>query len=355
MKKFGSLFLACLLASLMLLVGCGDEKTSYDVSQYITLGEYKNGSFTTQDTALTEEEVQEAILALRTEHATNEVVERAAGEGDIACITYVGYIDGKTFSGGSYTDVAGFDLKLGSGNFIPGFEEQLVGAVAGQDVSVNVTFPEDYHNAEYAGKAAVFEVHVISIKEVVLPEYNDDLVYKKLGYETVAAYEEDLREQLAANKINQIEAAKYQSCWDYALANATVFAYPTERLQAEESSIYNYAYQSWAAQFQGTYTWDEYLTLAMGMNTAQFDEYCDTYAKETLTQELLIRAIAQEEGITVSKEEYETTANYYATMYGLKDVAAVEEYMGKETLELMATYDKVLDLLYESATFTVAE
>lgn len=353
MKRFGSLLLVCLLASLMLLVGCGDEKVSYDVSQYITLGEYKNGSFTTQDTALTEEEVEAAILAMRTEHATNEVVERAAGEGDIACITYVGYIDGKTFSGGSYTDVAGFDLKLGSGSFIPGFEDQLIGATAGQDVSVNVTFPEDYHTAEYAGKKAVFEVHVISVKEVVLPEYNDDLVYKKLGYESVAAYEEDLREQLAASKVNQIEAAKYQSCWDYALENATVSAYPTERLQAEESNIYNYAYQSWAAQYQSVYTWDEYLALSMGMNSAQFDEYCDTFAKETMTQELLIRAIADAEGIEVSKEDYAATASYYAAMYGLESTEQVEEYMSKETLELMAMYEKVLDILYESATFTV--
>ena len=214
-----------LMAAMLSLSACGSSKDAettapaedmeqetngfYDVVSYeeltskvIKLGEYKGLEAEKTVVEVTDETVQDEIWQIKKQYAVPEDVERAADLRDITVIDFTGYVDGETSEGMQGTEYA---LELGSGNFIPGFEEQLVGAVAGQDVEVHVTFPEDYYE-EMAGKPVVFTVTVNKVYEIVMPEVNDAFVARTFGYATVEEAKAALQE--LKNKERFAEQAK---------------------------------------------------------------------------------------------------------------------------------------------------
>src|SRR6185437_2226344 len=157
------------------------------------LGQYKGLEVGRRETAVEEEQIDEEIERLRDRLATLETVERAADTGDHVVIDYVGSVDGTEFEGGTGRDQL---LELGSGRLIPGFEEQLVGASAGDERTVSVTFPEDYQATELAGKEAQFAVTVSEVKEKRLPEINDDFASEAAGFDTMAELRDDIGQRL---------------------------------------------------------------------------------------------------------------------------------------------------------------
>ena len=177
----------------------------------VTLGEYKGLEVPKTETEVTEEEIEaDALSQSRRTSRTITVEDRGAENGDIATIDFEGFIDGTAFEGGKGTD---YPLTLGSGSFIPGFEDQLVGVKAGDHVEVNVTFPEEYQAAELAGKAAVFQCDVKKVEAKELPELDDDFAQDVSEFDTLAEYKDDIRKKLTERKEKEARTAKETLLW----------------------------------------------------------------------------------------------------------------------------------------------
>ncbi len=276
-----------------------------DLSEYVELGGYKGISVSAQDTTVTDEEV-EAELQSQVENATplyEEVKEGTVKEGDVANIDFVGKIDGEAFDGGSGTD---FNLTIGSGQFIPGFEEGLIGKNIGDTVVLNLTFPEDYSKTkpEFNGAAAEFTVTINYVQGEEIPqELNDEFVQRTTNgqYKTVEEYRAYLRTDLEETKAEDAVKAKVDEAWKQILDNATF------KKEAEE--VINYTHDNQMSQFESSlamYGMDKesYLS-SMGMTEedleAQLKDYCLQYSRTML----LVRAIIEAEDMDLTDEDYE--------------------------------------------------
>ena len=168
-----------------------------------TIEGYLGLTYPKTETEATEEDIQNALREEQEKNARQVSIEGPAKEGDIVTMNFKGYMDGELFDGGEGED---YDLTLGSGQFIPGFEEQLIGKIPGDDVNVEVTFPEDYHHEDYAGKLATFEVEVLDVKSNELPELDDEFASDISEFDTMAEYREDLASTISENKKKNAES-----------------------------------------------------------------------------------------------------------------------------------------------------
>ena len=186
----------------------------------VTLGEYKGVEVEKKEVEVTEEEIQAAVDKERENNSrTIDVDDRAVENGDLIKLDFDGSVDGVPFEGGKATD---YPLTVGSGSFIPGFEEQLVGAKIGEEVDVNVTFPEDYHAENLKGKAAVFKCKVNEIKVKELPEADDEFAQDVSEFDTLAEYKEDIRKKLLAEKEASAKREKENAVVAKIVENATM-------------------------------------------------------------------------------------------------------------------------------------
>ena len=184
----------------------------------VTLGEYKGVEVPKADIAVTDEEVDAEVKKEQEKNSRTITVEdRAAAKDDIVTIDFEGFVDGDAFEGGKGTD---YPLTLGSNTFIPGFEDQLIGANTGDHVEVNVTFPEEYQAKELAGKAAVFQCDVKKIEAKELPELDDDFAKDVSEFDTLAEYRENVKKTLTEKKEKEAETAKENAAIDKAIENA---------------------------------------------------------------------------------------------------------------------------------------
>ena len=204
MKKSYLLFAVAMAAS-VLMSGCGDKKdiSSVDASKYVKLGDYKGLSVSVNDTTVSDKEVEETVSSnLSAKGTMTAVTGRAVQNGDTVNIDYVGTKDGVAFNGGT---AQGYDLVIGSGTFINGFEDGLIGHEIGEKVALNLTFPENYGSAELAGQDVIFDVTINSISENVVPEL-DDAVAKELDPEV--STKEEYIAKIKANLEKSVEAYK---------------------------------------------------------------------------------------------------------------------------------------------------
>ena len=183
------------------------------------LGQYKGIEVEKAVIEVTDEEVDAEVKKAQEQNSREITVERAAENGDTVVIDYAGTIDGVAFDGGS---AKGHSLVLGSGSFIPGFEDQLIGAAAGSDVEVHVTFPEEYHAKELAGKEAVFACTVHEVKTKEYPEIDDEFAQDVSEFDTLAEYKDDIRKNITTRKENEAKNAKQQKVMDQIIENATM-------------------------------------------------------------------------------------------------------------------------------------
>lgn len=358
-------FLAVLLCMAMLFVGCGGAKDEteaatdgatgaadatgeaaepltrgeYTASDYCTISEYKGLKFAEKDVAASKEAIQKEVDALI--DGAKELVEvkedRKAAIGDVVNIDYTGYVDKEAFEGGSDT---GFDLELGSNRFISGFEDGLVGAKKGDELSLDLTFPDPYQsNPDLAGKAVVFEVKVNSIKEYVTPEYTDEFVAEQTEYDTIEAYEKSVSEEVRQNNIVTALAQKL-------FANAT-FAdeYPPSLKKYYEDSYIRY-YDSVMQSYYST-TLEEYLA-ATGTDKETFlEEEMGDQIKNAMQSDLILGAVAEQEKIKAEGQEYEEFLAKQAESYNMEVSEMLETY-GESELQFAYVSDIAYNLIYDS-------
>ena len=335
----------------------GFDYLNTDLSKYITLGKYKGVTVTlTTSSEVTDTEVREYIDELVASYATEEdVTDRPAAMGDTVVIDYVGTIDGVAFDGGTSSDES---LTLGVGGYIDGFEDGIVGMNVGETKTIDVTFPDSYHNSDLAGKAAQFAITLDSISVSVVPEYNDTFVRENFeDFDTMVQFEAEVKAMLQSYREEEILAEKQDGVFSVAVDNATLLAYP-------EGLVEDYMYQqinyikSYAAMYGMDYS--ELVEMVMGMEAAAYEAEVRASAEASVKQELVIAAIAKAENITPPEDALADAEAYYLSMYDAEDVTSMCDSLGisedyfYNTINFSVLYTEVMDILTENATFTGA-
>jgi trigger factor len=261
------------------------------------LGEYKGVEVGRREPKVDDEEVQAELERLRESLASLETVERAAGDGDFVVMDYVGSTDGEQFEGG---EGRGQVVELGSGRLIPGFEEQLTGASAGEERTVELTFPEDYPAEQLAGQDASFAVQVKEVKEKRLPELDDDFAVEAGGYDSLDELRAEIRSRIAEAEERTIEGEFREAAVDAAVANAQVDV-PHELVHSKAHEMWHRTARRLAAQGINP---EQYLAMT-GKTEEELVVESEQDAETALKREAVLAAIVEAEGIEVSDEELE--------------------------------------------------
>lgn len=287
----------------------------------VKLGKYKGLKIDKIDAEVTEEEVDAEINRERENNARNITVEdRPVKDGDMTTIDFEGFVDGVAFEGGKGEN---YPLTIGSGAFIPGFEEQLVGAEIGKEVEVNVTFPEDYQAEDLRGKAAVFKCTVREIKEKELPELDDEFASEVSEFETLAEYREDVKKNLAEKKAKDAKNAREDAAIKAAVEVAEM-EIPDAMLETQQRQMVDEFAQR--ITMQGL-SMEQYFQFT-GTNYQKMVDQVKPQALERIKSRLVLEAIAAAEKIEATEEEYEKELETMAEVYQM-DVAKVKELMGE--------------------------
>ncbi|MET0686599.1 MAG: trigger factor [Solirubrobacteraceae bacterium] len=308
-----------------------------------TLGDYKGLEVEKGDPVAADEAVEAEVERLRERSGRLETVERAAGDGDFVVMDYAGTLDGEAFAGGEGRDQM---IELGSGRLVPGFEEQLTGAKAGDERTVKVTFPDDYGAAELAGQEAEFAVTVKEVKAKELPELDDDLA-AEAGFDTLDELRDDIRERLSEAEAGRVEAEFREAALDAAVANATVEV-PEALVEARSRELWDQMLHSLSHQGINK---EMYLQIS-GRSEEDIVSEGKVDAERQLKREAVLAAVVAAESIEPSEDE---------VLAALEEAAPQERTSAKKLLERMKSanrldtfkadlaHRKALDLLTESA------
>lgn len=310
----------------------------------VTLGKYKGVKVEAADLTVTEEEINEQIEKERENSArTITVDDRAVKDKDITTLDFEGFVDGVAFEGGKGTD---YPLTIGSGSFIPGFEEQLIGAEIGKETEVKVTFPEDYHAADLAGKEAVFKCTIKGIQEKELPELDDEFASEVSTFDTLAEYREDVKNTLAQKKADAAKSAKEEAVIEAVIAEAQM-EIPDAMTETEQRQIIDEFAQR--LQMQGL-SMEQYMQFT-GMNQQMLLEQTKPQALKRIQSRLVLEAVAAAENLTASEEEYEEEIKSMAEKYQMEP-EQIKETLGergkKQVLADMAV-NKAVEFLVANA------
>lgn len=323
--------------------GSGTEEVSaseafaFTADEYAKLGEYKKLKVLYPTPTVSDDDMDLEISYLLDEKTQyNEISDRGAKNGDALNIDFKGTIDGKEFDGGSET---GYDLTLGDEEFPKDFEKSLKGKKAGETVTFSIVFPKDY-DEELGGKTAEFTVKINSIKEVILPEYNDAFIKSATEYETVAAYEEALREKLMQYATQESIYIAGEEALKIAVSNASVSGYPQD--------LYDACYNSTMQEYQ------DYADM-MDVDVSEIMGEPSEIESEVLSwvNEILVaQAIAAKEGFAIKEETYRKDAEALAAEY---DYASYDEFLadyGEIYIRAELIKEKAIRFLYENADVT---
>ena len=312
------------------------------VKPEVTLGDYKGVEVPKTEIAVTDEEVDAEIKKEQDKNARTVVVEdRAAANGDITTIDFEGFVDGVAFDGGKGTDYA---LTLGSGTFIPGFEDQIVGANTGDHVEVKVTFPEEYQAKELAGKEAVFQCDVKKIETKEVPELDDEFAKDVSEFDTLAEYKEDVKKKLTEKKEKEARTAKENAAVDKAIENAQMdipeLMTKTECRQMMDDF-------SRRMQQQGL-SMEQYFQFT-GQSMDKMMEDMKPQALKRIQTRLVLEKIAEAENIQPSEEEITEEIQKMADAYKM-EADKIREAIGESGLEQMKK-----DMAVQKAVTVIAD
>jgi trigger factor len=314
------------------------------VKPEVELGDYKGLKVTKKSAAVSDEDVDAELKKVQERNARLVSVEgRAAENGDTVTFDFEGFVDGEPFEGGKAEN---YTLVLGSGQFIPGFEEQLVGKSVDEEVDVNVTFPADYHAAELAGKPAVFKckVHEIQVKE--LPELNDDLAKDTSDFDTLDELKADLRGKLEHQREHEVEDAFETQLLDKLLEGFKAEVPEAMYTHRIDDSVRDFGYR---LQAQGL-TLDTYLQYT-GMDMEAFRAGFREQAEKQVKCRLALEKVAALENIEPTAEDLEAEYTKYAEQYSM-DIEKVKSLVPESELKKDLAVAKAMDLLKESADVT---
>jgi trigger factor len=308
------------------------------------LGEYKGLEVGRRDAEVDDHKVEHELEHLREHLARLEAADRAAGEGDFVVVDYVGSIDGEPFEGGEGRDQL---IELGGGRLIPGFEEQLSGARAGEERTIQVTFPDDYGAQHLAGAAAEFAISVKEVRERVLPELDDELASDAAGFDTLEELEEDIRRRLSSQEEQAISNEFREAVLDAAVANATVVV-PEPLVDARAGELWDQTARTLA---QRGINKEAYLQMS-GRTEAEILAEARPDAEQALKRDAVLAAVVVAESIEPSDEDLAEalahTAEHEGTT-GEKLLARVRKSGNVDMLREDVATTKALDLLAESA------
>lgn len=361
MRKAKMLFV-CGAAAALMLAGCSSQNTETaaatetaagettaaandaeeDVPQgTVVLGQYKGIEVTPMDTTLTDEEVEERIQNILDANPNVVEVDRAAQEGDTVNIDYVGKKDGEAFDGGT---AEGYDLKLGSDSFIDGFEDGLIGAKKGDQLTLDLTFPEDYGNAELAGQAVTFDVTVNAVKEEQPAELNDEFVQRMnpdSDITTVEQYRESIRTSMQESLDSQALIQKQNDVLEAVISNCQ-FSNIDARVEKEfeeqweqinnMAAIYGVEIEMYAAMYGAS-------------SVDDFEEMVKEDVSNGIKLELMMNAVADAEGITLTDQDYADLAE----SNGAESVDDLVEQYGQDMVDEAALQIKVMNFLTDNA------
>ncbi|MET3682566.1 trigger factor [Alkalibacillus flavidus] len=319
-------------------------KATVTVKPEVELGEYKGLEVEEQDTSVSDEEVEEELASLQEKHA--ELVVKEEGqveEGDTVVIDFEGYLDGEAFEGGSAEN---HTLEVGSGQFIPGFEEQLVGKTAGEDTEIQVTFPEDYQAEDLAGKETTFKVKIHEVKAKEVPELDDEFAKDvDNNVETLDELRENTKQRLQEQKEQDADQEKREQLVEKASENATV-EIPDAMVDSELDRMLQEFEQR--LQMQGM-TLDMYYQFA-GQSEDDLKEQMREDAGKRVRTNLTLEAIAAAENLEVTEQDIEDQLQEMASMYQT-DVEQLKQMLGGNTdaLNEDLKLKKAIDFLAENA------
>ncbi len=343
MKKRIVMLLTGIAASAMALTGCSGSKGLE--TDALTISVYKGVEIdeVAKPSEITDEDVENAIQSNLQMNATQEeVTDRPVEAGDIATIDFTGKIDGVEFEGGSATD---YPLSIGSGLFIEGFEDSVIGHSIGDTYDWTGQFPDDYQNADYAGKDVVFTITVKGIMKESIPELTDEFV-KSVSKESknVKEYKEEVNKMLDEDNQRSYEDQISQTVWQVVLDNTEIKKYPEDEVKEISENLIN-QYKSMAEFAEQDY--ETYIQSQMGYSVEEFEKQVEEAAKASIKQIMVTEAIADKEKIKLSDDKYKEQLKLIAKNYGYEDVDSLKEAAEEEDLKDIALNNMVREWLKE--------
>lgn len=335
--------LAGLLAGAMILTGCA-ASTGLETDE-LKISCYKGVEIEAVEKPeeITDEEVEMAIQSnLEANAVITEITDRAVEDGDTVDIDFVGKVDGEVFDGGSAEN---YSLEIGSGSFIDGFEDSIIGHEVGDTFDWNGKFPEEYAE-QLAGKDCVFTITVNAITQTDVPELNDEFV--KTVSETatsVEEYKKELKEELEKNAQTEYDYTVKSSVWMKVLENAQVLVWPESVDKAYNDLVEQY--KSIAETYEMSY--EEFIQEQMGGTVEEFEAEMKKQVQEAEKEMMVVTAIAEKEGIELTDEAYEEQLKVMAELYGYGDAETMKEAAEEEELREIALAFMVMDFVAENS------
>lgn len=310
----------------------------------VELGTYKGVQVEKTPIEVADEAVEAELLKEREANARNITVDdRAVQKGDMISLDFDGSVDGVPFEGGKSEN---YDLTVGSGSFIPGFEDQLIGAEIGKDLDVNVTFPEEYHAKELAGKAAVFKCRVNSIRVKELPEVDDEFAQEVSEFETLDEYKADIRERLLKEKEGDARKIKEDAVIQKIIEDAKM-EIPDAMVEFQTEQLMDDFAQRMQAQGLSLQQYFQF----SGMTEEQYRAQMKPRALQNIQSRLVLEAVAKAENLEVTQEDVDAEIQRMANLYKM-EVERVKELFGEYQLEEMKkdlAIQKAIDLVRDAA------
>ncbi|MFP3155077.1 trigger factor [Lachnospiraceae bacterium ZAX-1] len=338
---------------LSMIGGCGKKSSAdaYNLDELVSLGEYKGLAVTLDSYETTDADVKEYAESIIVNNPNYEATDKTTVEdGDVVDIDYEGLKDGIAFDGGT---AQGAILTIGSGQFISGFEEGLIGVNVGESVALDLTFPEGYQDETLSGQAVVFNVKVNAIvegKEITYDKLTDDYVFKNFGIETVEAFIDVVRENLQTgnetDKVNDTQAAVFAKLKEV----CEVKEIPQALLDARVAEFT----EEFTASYKQTSDLElkEYLETTYQMTEEEFKTQATEDVKETLTIELILEAIAKKEKIKVDEEGYDAYLENMMAYNGIESKEELLKQKSEDYLKKMYTCSEALKIVQDNAVIT---
>lgn len=343
-----------LLAMTVLLASCGggakipDTYNYDDLSQFLKIGEYEGLSYKLQSTKVTEAEIQSKIDSnLDAAATTKEVTSGEITDTSVLNVDYVGSVDGKEFEGGKAEGAA---VDIANSSYIDGFAESMVGHQVGENFDIYVTFPENYGAAELAGKDAVFNITVNSMTVKETPKFDDAFVKANSDFKTTDEYKKDIEDSLKAEKERAATENARQELFLDICEDSNIVEYPEKELKAAKDDMID-TYKS-AASANGM-SYEDFVTSQFGMDAEEFEkQVVQVSAENMVKQELVIRVLAEKEGLKFTDKDYDDfvmslldevglTKDEFKSNYG----TTIYEYADAQNLYGSMLYERVMDVI----------
>lgn len=312
-----------------------------DVDKYITIGEYKGIQLDKTVAEITEEEV-DAQISNDLKNKAEEVTDKngTVENGDLVTINFVGTKDGETFDGGTANN---YDLTIGEGMMIDGFEDGIIGMKKGETKEVPLTFPEDYYEPSMAGADVVFKITLQNFRRT--PELSEEWVAANTDYETLEEYREGTRKTLAEAAEQSAQNNLQNTAWETVIGNCEVKEYPQDDI---DNAVAEYKKLNEEYAAQGDMDLEKFVE-SQGLTMEAFEEQCQQYAETKVKQNLVVQGIMDKEGLTLEDEESLKIQNQLIEQFGVKDLADLVDQYGQVAVDESIGILRVTDFIVDQA------